>query len=375
MKIAFDVSYVQRKRAGHGRCALEIVKALLAIDKRNEYLLHGWSASLDVDEIKGLKQGNVLLRVARVPGLVKRLYWNQVRFPAIERFIGDFDLFHSTDPFLPPIKRGKGVAMVHDLSQKRFPQFFERTVLRWDRFVHQAVMSADAIIVPSAQTRFDLLEMFHIPDERVHLVQYPVHDLFHREADTAADMEVKSTFHLDAPFALFVGTIEPRKNLLALVKAFEELQRVHKTDLCLVLAGKRGWMYEDIFKAIRISPSRSLIRYLKYVSDRELASLYRLAQFFVYPSLYEGFGFPVLEAMASGTAVVTSNSSSLKELAEGAALLIDPTDTAQLVHAMYTLAHDASRRAELAKAGVERAKQFSPPASAEKILSLYQFLM
>jgi glycosyltransferase involved in cell wall biosynthesis len=372
MKIAFDVSYVQKVRTGLGRYALELLRALLATDASKEFILHGWSFSLDLEEIDRFQKQNTHLRVAKIPGFVKRFYWNHLSFPPIERFVTDFDLFHSSDPFLPPMREKTGIATVHDLSQKRFPQFFEQRILRQERYLSRSLANAAAIIVPSHQTKDDLLEMFHLPEEKVLLVSAPVHPLFRPGSDESADQYTITKYRLKRPFALFVGTIEPRKNIVSLIKAFELLRHTHKTGLNLVLVGKRGWLYQDIFKAMDVSPVRSRIQYHQYVPDSDLASLYRLAHFFAYPSIYEGYGFPVLEAMASGTPVVTSNSSSLREIAEGAALLIDPLKTEELAHAMHTLAESSSQRAQLIGAGLQRVKEISSFDTAEKVLQLYE---
>jgi glycosyltransferase involved in cell wall biosynthesis len=372
MKIAFDVSYVQKVRTGLGRYALELLRALLASDASKEFILHGWSFSLDLEEIDRFRKQNTHLRVARIPGFVKRFYWNRLSFPPVERFIADFDLFHSSDPFLPPMRKRRGIATVHDLCQKRFPQFFEQRILRQERYLSGSLSNAAAIIVPSHQTKDDLLEMFHLPEEKVHLVSAPVHPLFCPRSDESVDEYTMTRYRLNRPFALFVGTMEPRKNIVSLIKAFELLHRSEKIALNLVLVGKRGWLYEDIFRAMDASPVRSRIQYHEYVPDSDLASLYRLAHLFVYPSIYEGYGFPVLEAMASGTPVVTSNSSSLREVAEEAALLVDPLKTEELAHAMYTLTESSSERAQLIGAGLQRVKQISSLDPAKKVLQLYE---
>jgi len=375
MKVAFDVSYVQRMRAGFGRYARELLRALFATDTQNEFILHGWSFSLDLAELSRLRQPNVSLRIARIPGMVKRFYWNRLRFPPIEEFVGEFDVFHSSDSFLPPMRKRRGIATVHDLCQKRFPQFFEPRVLRGEQYMLRSLANAAAIIVPSHQTKNDLLEMFRLPEEKVHLVRTPVRPQFCTDSDKLGDEQVRAKYRLQSPFALFVGTIEPRKNILTLIKAFELFHRTGKRGLILVLVGKRGWLYKDIFMAVDHSPVRSRIRYLEYVSDSDLASLYRLAELFVYPSHYEGYGFPILEAMACGTPVVTSNSSSLREIAEGAALLVDPLNTEELAHAIQTLTENPSQRTEFINAGLQRLKQFSPSDAAKEVFHLYQSIV
>ena len=374
MTIAFDVSYIQKRRAGLGRHTLELLRALLSADSENEYILHGWSFSLDVDEITRLRKHNIRLRVARIPGFVKRMYWNQLRWPPVEFFTKDFEIFHSSDPFSPPVKKKKTIVTVHDLSYKKFPQFFERQVLRWDKFVWCSVQNAQAIIVPSHQTKSDVLEIFRLNEEKVHIIPVPISSIFTAQGETELDETVKRKFRLKSPFGLFVGTIEPRKNVLSLIKAFEIFHRGQTSELQLVLVGKRGWLCQEVFKAIDNCPARSRILYLDYVSDRELPSIYRAARFFIYPSYYEGYGFPVLEAMASGLPVITSNSSSLKEIAEGTALLIDPSNVDDLLNSIKALTENSQLHAEISKRSLQKAKEFSTGSTAEKVLGLYQSL-
>ncbi len=375
MKIVFDVSYIQKRRAGYGRAALELLKSLLALDDQNRYKLFGWSYSMDFAEIRKLSRENVKMSLARIPGPIKRFYWNRVRILPVTWFVGEFDIFHGMEPLLPEVGKRKSIASVYDLSYKRFPEFFEKHVLRWDNSIARSMRNASAIVVPSQHTKADLLEFFKIPEEKVHVIHLPISEMFHVRTGPDRDEAVVSKFGLQFPFALFVGTLEPRKNIVALVKAFESAHREKSMNLHLVLVGKRGWLSREIFDALDSSAVRDRIHYLEYVADEDIASLYRLAQFLVYPSMYEGYGLPVLEAMASGLPVLTSRSSSLKEIAEGAAMLVDPTNPDQLAHAIGELAHKEILRRELSKRGLERVKMFSAESAGKKVLDLYKLLM
>ena len=227
----------------------------------------------------------------------------------------------------------------------------------------------------SLQTKADVLEFFNVDENKIHVIHFPASPIFTPIHDEAFDAAVKKKFTLDFPFALFVGQIEPRKNIIALVKAFELLHSTYKTELHLVLVGRRGWLYREIFDSINRSPLRSKIHYLEYVPDVELSSLYRHAEFFIYPSLYEGYGSPVLEAMTSGVAVITSKSSSLQEIWGNAALLVDPNNVEEIAHALQTLHQNESKRIELSKLGLEHVKAFSSQAAADSVLRLYKSLM
>jgi glycosyltransferase involved in cell wall biosynthesis len=173
---------------------------------------------------------------------------------------------------------------------------------------------------------------------------------------------------------LFVGTIEPRKNISRLVEAFEMFLDAQKRSVSLVIVGRRGWLYEDILTTINASRARENIFLLDYVADADLAILYRLAMMFVFPSLYEGHGYPVVEAMASGTPVITSNNSSLREIGEGAALLINPEDVADICGAMQRFYNDKNLLREMSIKGHQRAAQFSVKNAVDGILRLYDSL-
>jgi glycosyltransferase involved in cell wall biosynthesis len=374
MRIVFDVSYIQKRHAGVGRYAAELLTALLDADSSNEYVLHGWSFSLDREKISRFQQANVLLRTARIPGPVKRAYWKILQFPSVDRLIGDFDLFHSCDPFIPPVGQRSGIATVHDLAWKRVPRFFQRSVLREAKYIEDSLNRAAAIVADSHQTMNDLLETFRLPPEKIHVVWPPVSVMFRREPDADLDRRIQEKYGLELPFVLFVGTMEPRKNVVSVIRAFELVHQAYKNALQLVLVGKRGWMYREIFETIRRSAVANRIRYLEYLPDNELASVYRLAHLFVYVSFYEGFGFPVLEAMACGTPVITSDCSSLREIAGDAAVLIDPQNVEALAAAMTAAMADTAKREQLVNAGLAKAKEYSGQRSAGTMLKLYQSL-
>jgi len=374
MKIAIDISYLQTRRAGYGHHTTELVNALLQYGSEHSYTLWGWSSSLDKLSIEKLKRSNVKIEIASIPGFVKRFYWNSLKFPDIRTFAGDFDIFHSIEPLLPPVNKKKTVLTVHDLAYKKYPQFFESNVLKWDKFINRNVHSADAILVQSQQTKNDVKEFFNVKEEKIHIIHLPVNSIFNSTADTETKSKIREKYNLRHPFVLFVGTLEPRKNIPTLIRAFEKFHKSLTSELNLVIVGKHGWLYDDIINSINNSYEKNRIHYLNYLPEIELASIYQLAQFLIYPSLYEGYGVPVLEAMASGTPVITSNSSSLREVGEGAAILVDPTSVEELADEMTRLSDNQSLRNELSKKGLDRIKLFNSKTAAEKVLNIYKQL-
>jgi glycosyltransferase involved in cell wall biosynthesis len=369
MKIAFDVSYVQHRRAGLGRYAVNVLDALLEYDRTNEYVLHGWSFGIDSAAIAARARARVSLSIGRIPGQFKRLYWNRIRFPSIEAFCGVTDIFHSMDPLLPRTTSAKTICTVHDIAYKKFPHLFEARVPAWDLFVKRSLRVADAIIVLSEHTKADLQEHFDVEVGKISVVPIPPAPIFHRSQDKNSAKGGR-----EKPYLLYVGTIEPRKNIISIIKAFEILRQQQTKDVELVIAGKRGWLYDDVFEAIRSSPFSSSIHYLDFVSDEELARLYRSALAFVFPSHYEGFGSPIVEAMASGTPIITSNNSSLREIADGVALLVTPTAVDELAEAMRLLVEDEVRRVEMRQRGLQVVQRFTPEATAKAILRVYNSL-
>jgi glycosyltransferase involved in cell wall biosynthesis len=375
MTIAFDVSHIRQRRAGIGRLSMLLLRGLLAADQQREYLLHGWAPDLDEDTLRSFLQPNVRLATARIPGTIKRLYWNVLRTPRLETFIGPFDIFHGAEPLLPPIGNRRSIVTVHDLAYKKFPHFYTALIARkWDILYRRSIQQADAVIVPSENTRNDLMEMINIPSEKIHVVRPPINPLFSKAGLPQAKLEIRTTFSIPGPFILFVGTIEPRKNISRLVKAFEDFSRENSNPVSLVIVGGAGWLYEDIMKTIESSPARKYILLLNYVTDNDLAELYRSAMMFVFPSLYEGHGFPVMEAMVSGVPVITSDNSSLKENGKDVALLVDAESTASITDALQQVYHDESLRSKMSAAGLERAAQYSVKNAVDVILRLYSSL-
>jgi glycosyltransferase involved in cell wall biosynthesis len=222
----------------------------------------------------------------------------------------------------------------------------------------------------SHHAKQDIVAGLHVPPEKVHVI-YEAAASQYRLITNAAELErVRSRYELKRPFALYVGTIEPRKNLTRLVTAFAQARR-QCPDLELVLVGQLGWKYTALLKAIEELNLGPALRRLGYVPNEDLPALYNLARLLAFPSLYEGFGLPVIEAMACGTPVLTSNGSSLAEIATGAAWLIDPHDVQAIADGLTRLAIDNELHAQLREAGLARAAQFSWQRAAEETVQVY----
>jgi glycosyltransferase involved in cell wall biosynthesis len=282
--------------------------------------------------------------------------WHRLRAPKVQFATGPVDVIHATTLAIPP-KSAPLVVTIHDLAFLRSPEHF---TARGNRFFQRglalALKDADVVVVPSEASAADCLAHGFSAD-RVRVVPWGVDQ---NVASDASVDDVKRRFGLES-YILWSGTIEPRKNLPRLVEAF----RTMETDLTLALAGPEGWN-EDLDRLI--GPDRGRIVPLGFVAPDDLQALYRGAAAFCYPSLFEGFGLPVVEAMAQGTPVVTSRGTATEEAAGGAAVLVDPTDVASIAEGI-TIALGA--RAELSSQGIERARTLPWSTCAQKIHAIY----
>lgn len=369
--IAIDYTAAARQRAGIGRYTRSLVRALARLDTTSPYTLFIPRDAQYVDDLRAFPQN---FRSATAPLNERYMValWQRAHIPLpIELFTGASDIFYSPDFVLPPTRARKKILTVHDLSFKRMPETAVPK-LSWylEGAVPRAVARADLILADSDATRQDLIELFHTPPDRVQTLYSGCDPMFHPITDKGELDRVRAAYHLEKPFLLNVGTVEPRKNLVRLIQAFSQLP--HRQDLELLIAGGRGWMYDEIYAAPEKFGVKGQVRFLGFTPDADLPALYSLAEMVVYPSLYEGFGLPVLEAMACGAAVVTSNNSSLPEVAGDAALLIDPHDTQALTWAISRFLDDHQWRSIMQHKALARAKKFSWDKSARQLQAAFQ---
>jgi len=298
--------------------------------------------------------------------------WYRLRLPLyIQSWTGPLDLFHAADFFLPPVKAGtRTLVTVHDLSYVREPQTTMPGMSRHlNSWVPRSVARADHVIAVSEATRQDLIELYHTPPEKVSVLYHGVSARFRPVQDTMTLRAIRRKYKLGyQPFVLSVGTIQPRKNYPALIRAMAQIA----PPVSLVIAGSKGWDYQTVFDEVDRHGLAERVHFTGFVHDTDLPALYSAATLFVYPSLYEGFGLPVLEAMACGTPVIASNRSALPEVVGQAGLLVDPQDKTALAAAITQLLHDDSLRHRLAQAGLKQAAKFTWPAMAQQLVKLYQ---
>lgn len=300
----------------------------------------------------------------------RRIVWEQTRLAMLSRSL---DLLHGLAFVAPLAARCPTVVTVHDLSFLRFPEAFRRanrTYLAW--FTRRAVQRAARVIAVSESTRRDVIDLCGVPEARVVTVPNGVAEQY-SPAEPAAVAEFRRRKGLPERFMLYLGTLEPRKNLEALVVAYARLHDGAGAGRPkLVIAGGKGWFFETIFARVAELGLSDDVLFPGYVPAAELPWWYRAAELFVYPSRFEGFGLPVLEAMACGTPVITTTASSLPEVAGSAALLVDPDDTDALTAALSRLMTDATLREDLGEAGLRQAARFSWARTAAETAQVYR---
>ncbi len=277
---------------------------------------------------------------------------------------------------MPPIgKKLYKVVTVHDLAFLEHPEYAVPSLANYlKKVVPEAVAAADVVCTVSQEVSRTLIEHFSTPPEKLTVVSNGVSPYFRRITDPIILAATRNKFALKHPLVLGVGTLEPRKNHINLIKAFYTAQKKKNGPAMLAIAGGKGWLYEETQQLVQELKLEKKVRFLGKVSDLELVTLYSMADIFAFPSFFEGFGVPPIEAMACGTPVITSNTSSLPEVVGDAALLIDPHKPDELAHAITRLLENSQLREELRQKGYERAKQYTWAESARKMLTIYEQL-
>jgi glycosyltransferase involved in cell wall biosynthesis len=389
MRIGIDYTSAVRQRAGIGRYTREMVSALLALESPHHYTLFAATGGLPRESLQSairnpqsaIRNSQFSIRTLPLSDDWLARLWHRLRLPIpVELFTGPLDIFYSPDFVLPPVLRAtRTMLTVHDLSFMRHPEAFVSPLRRYlGRVVPRSIERSDWVLADSAHTRSDLITLFGVPPEKVEVLYSGVDSRFSPRPETEELVHLRERYGIGArPYVLSVGTLQPRKNFVRLIRAFARLRderlvqsvRLNQSvfDLQLVIAGGKGWLYEEIFAEAERHES---VRLIGFVDDADLPALYRNAALFAFPSLYEGFGLPVLEAMACGTPVVCSSKSSLPEVAGEAGLLVDPLDVDALSEAMARVLEDKTLREEMVARGYAQAAQFTWERAATQLLRM-----
>jgi glycosyltransferase involved in cell wall biosynthesis len=376
MRIAIDYSAAVNQRAGVGRLVRNQILALADADADNEYRLV-YARPNKGSEPQFPRALNFARHEIPLSERYLTILWHRAKLPVPADWLsGPVDVYHSPDFVLPPLRHAKGILTVHDLAFLMRPDCADERLRRYlEEVVPRSVQRADFIIADSENTRNDLLVLLGVRPASIAVVPGGVEERFRRVTDAQQLQHARRQIGVgDAPFVLAIGVIEPRKNLNRLMDAFLSLKKRGgvPSDLKLVLAGGNGWLFDGIFEHHAASPIRDDILLPGFVPDELLPAVYSAADVLAFPSLYEGFGLPILEAMACGTPVVASRASCLPEVAEGAALLIEPTDVDGLATALEQMLSDSTLRAQLLERGLQRAAEYTWRGAAERLLDVYR---
>lgn len=362
MKIGIDISQIVYKGTGVGRYVEEFVSALTSIDINNEYILYGNSLrrKFILNQFCNLilkKNKKITQKIIPLPPSLLTALWNRLHIVPIEFFIGKVDIFHTSDWVEPPSKCLK-VTTIHDFLIYKHPKFFpKRLVENQKRRLYWVLKESRAIITDSYATKMDGINLLGIPQEKIFVV-YPGIGQNFKPVSQEIIRKMLKKYSINKSYLLTVGVREPRKNLQNLLAAFYRIRKM--VDLQLVIVGKLGWGMGKL-------PLDSDIKILGYVSDDDLPALYSGASCFVYPSFDEGFGFPVLEALACGVKVVASNIDSLEEIGGKYIFYTDPYDVKDIEQKIFQALERKTNSVE----SIKWAKSFSWENTAKNILKIY----
>lgn len=377
MRIGVDYTSAARQQAGIGRYTRELVAALLSLNRAHQYTILAATGGLKRgDWCSGMRREGVRLRFLPVTDDWLARLWHRLRLPIpVELVTGPLDVFYSPDFTLPPTARStKTTLTVHDLSFIHHPEAFVPSLRRYlERTVPRSVERADLVLADSAHTRSDVISLLGVSPDVVEVIYPGVDSRFGVEATPGERERLRERHRItDCPYILSVGTLQPRKNYLRLIEGFARLEDSSGGGLQLLIAGGHGWLYDEI---VAEAGRHESIRLLGFVADDDLPALYRGARLFALTSLYEGFGLPVVEAMACGVPVVCSRTSSLPEVAGDAAVLVDPLDCDELTDAMARVLEERKLRDGMVRRGLAQAAGFTWERSAQRLVALFESLV
>jgi glycosyltransferase involved in cell wall biosynthesis len=370
------VSFAQTYRnAGVSRYTYTLLAGLAAADSTQRYAAFVSSTEADAARASApAANGHVRIIAGSRPtgSPPRRILWEQFALPGLLRGLRA-DVFHSPVNVLPPRVPCASVVTIHDLAFMRYPHYFRPARrLYQQRFTRRSARAASLVVTVSNSTKRDLMAYFGVPEERIRVIYPAIDPDFQPTDDPAVKADFRSRNGLPSRYLLFLGTLEPRKNLLTLVEAYAKLRALDGTAPPLVIAGAKGWYYEAIFERVRSLGLEGSITFAGYVAREEQPLWYACAELFVYPSVYEGFGLPVAEALACGTPTLTSSVSSLPEAGGAVALQVDPGSQDALARAMLGLLEDSTARARVEEDGPRWARQFSAARMATAYVDVYR---
>ena len=403
MKIGIDIRTLMDARySGVSEYSFSLIKEVLWLDTVNEYRLF-YNCFGDCPNIPNLASDKVKIVKYNYPNKVLNyLLFKFFNWPKIDKELGVEIFFMPHINFIgltphTPLLKGeiRNIITVHDLSFLRYPEFFSWRKNFWHRMINvkKLIRRADIVVAVSENTKRDIVELCCVSPDKVKVIYSGIGEEYRRmtndqpgiipptpfiKGETNADeqklLKVKNKYKLPDDFILYLGTIEPRKNVEGIIRAYNEVRRkkLEFRNVKLVIAGGRGWKSQKIYQEWERSEFIDDIKFLDYVDGEDKVYLYNLAGVFVYPSFYEGFGFPPLEAMACGLPVIASYASSLPEVVGEAALMVDPYNINDIARALTEILSDENIKNKLVARGLEQAKKFSWEKTAKEYLEIFK---
>jgi glycosyltransferase involved in cell wall biosynthesis len=379
MKIGIDIrTLMEKSYSGVSEYTFNLVKAILEEDSENEYKLF-YNSGRDVkDRLPVFNYKNVEVVSCRYPNKIFNYFLQKIfRYPKIDKILG-VDIFWMPHiNFISLSKQSKKILTVHDLSFLRYRNFFNLRRNIWHSIINVKNLTGDAdeIVTVSENTKNDLIELAGVNADKIDVVYSGLDEQYKIISKDDKNLSrIREKYILKDEFILFLGNLEPRKNIRGLIKAYNKFRKENfwAENIDLVIAGGVGWKARDIFKEKKKSEYKNDIKFLEYIPREEKVYLYNLASVFVYPSFYEGFGFPPLEAMACGIPVIASSVSSLPEVAGGQSFLVNPDSSEEISEAMKIIFSNKKVRDRLIKAGIEKVAELSWKKTAAKYLNIFQ---
>jgi glycosyltransferase involved in cell wall biosynthesis len=385
MKIAIEGFYLMMPRTGMGNYLYSLVCEMMKIAPENRYYLYdmplGDTFYRMVELKTDLSNIDEFTNLSKIP--FPFLTLTRMVHLFLSRMRGDNKIrIEEVDILWGPAFRGisresfKTVITIHDMAHEYYPEYVPATALRYlKRGLPETAKRVDIILAVSGNTKEDIVRFLDVPEEKVKVIYLGISRGFHPVSDTGMLDSVRKRYNLPERFILYVGAIQPRKNITGLIKAYHRLCTKEKLDHLLVIGGPLGWKSRDMFRLIKECGISKRIIFTGYIEEADLPAIYSLADVFVFPSFYEGFGLPVVEAMACGVPVVTSNVSSLPEVTGDAAFLVNPYSTDDLAQGIRQVFSDNDLRQNLIKKGLERVKLFTWERCAREILKVFEELV
>jgi glycosyltransferase involved in cell wall biosynthesis len=385
LKIVIDATPIAPKPSGVGFYVASLIDALAALQSQEDFQLGiayqpgfknwlrgRWEFPNCLKEHPELYFLPLPVRISNLlldkfPSFFPLYFEPYLKFPTI---------LHGTNYNVYPYQKSLKVMSLYDLTFIKYPNYINSVVKTYTERVKRCLKWTDLVVTISESSKKDIVEYLSIEPDRIYVT--PLASRYspnYLSLDSKENLKQSNNYDFSKPYILFVSTIEPRKNINAIISAFNYLKEKSKIEHQLILIGQKGWHHQPIFEAIAASSWNSQVHHLSYLSDELVALFYSQADVFVYPSHYEGFGLPVLEAMTLGAPVITSNTSSLPEVAGDAALLVDPNEPTQLAEAILKVISDCQLRSKLIHKGQERAKLYSWERTAQETLKAYRSLL